>query len=65
MEAELATTMIARNVTIIFGDLVGKLNVLHIACDKCGDVGSCRLQRLIFETAIKPGGLSLRRLFLW
>jgi hypothetical protein len=54
-----------RDGATIFGDLVGKLDVLVVACNKCGCVGSCRLQRLKFETAIKPGGLSLRRLFLW
>jgi hypothetical protein len=54
-----------RDVTIIFGDLIGKLDVLPVAGDKCGCVGSCRLQRLKFETAIKPGALSLRRLILW
>ena len=25
-----------RDGAIIFGDLVGKLDVLHVACDKCG-----------------------------
>jgi hypothetical protein len=54
-----------RDGAITFGYLVGKLDVLQVARDKCGCVGSCRLQRLKFETAIKPGGLSLRRLFLW
>ena len=28
-------TDLLRNGAIIFGDLVGKLDVLHVACDKC------------------------------
>jgi hypothetical protein len=28
-----------RDGAIIFGDLVGKLGVLHVACDKCGRKG--------------------------
>ena len=54
-----------RDGAITFNDLVGKLDVLEVAGNKCGRVGSCRLQQLKFETAIKPGGLSLRRLILW
>jgi hypothetical protein len=34
-----------RDGAIIFGDLIGKLDVLHVACDKCGRKG-CRAQPL-------------------
>jgi hypothetical protein len=32
---------------IIFGDLVGKLDVLAVACDQCKRAGRYPLQRLI------------------
>ena len=32
---------------IIFGDLIGRLNVLAVACDKCHRRGHYRLCRLI------------------
>jgi hypothetical protein len=32
---------------IIFDNLVGKLNVLHVACDKCGRKGRYAVARLI------------------
>ncbi len=32
---------------IIFSDLIGKLDVLRVACDKCGRDGSYRLNGLI------------------
>jgi hypothetical protein len=32
---------------IIFSDLIGKLDVLRVACDKCGRAGRYRLARLI------------------
>jgi len=32
---------------IIFGDLVGKLDVLEVACDKCGRKGRYAVARLI------------------
>jgi hypothetical protein len=32
---------------ITFGDLIGKLPVLHVACGKCGRSGHYPLQRLI------------------
>jgi hypothetical protein len=28
-----------RDGAIIFGDLIGKLDMLHVACDKCGRKG--------------------------
>jgi hypothetical protein len=28
--------VLPRDGAITFGDLVGKLDVLHVACDKCG-----------------------------
>ncbi len=36
-----------RDGAIIFADLVGKLEVLRVACDKCGRDGSYRLAGLI------------------
>jgi hypothetical protein len=34
---------IPRNGAITFGDLVGKLEFLHVACDKCGRKGRLRV----------------------
>jgi hypothetical protein len=34
-------------VTLIFGDLIGKLDVLHVACDKCWRKGRYAVARLI------------------
>jgi hypothetical protein len=28
---------------IIFGDLIGKLDVLHVACGKCGRKATCQM----------------------
>ena len=36
-----------RDGAIIFGDLIGKLDVLQVACDKCGRKGRCPVTRLI------------------
>ena len=36
-----------RDGAIIFGDLIGKLDVLEVACDKCGREGRYALARLI------------------
>jgi hypothetical protein len=36
-----------RDGAIIFGDLVGKLDVLNVACEKCGRAGRYALARLI------------------
>jgi hypothetical protein len=36
-----------RDGAIIFGDLVGKLDALAIACDKCGRKGRYAVARLI------------------
>jgi hypothetical protein len=36
-----------RDGAIIFSDLTGKLDVLAVACDKCGRTGRYPLQRLI------------------
>jgi len=36
-----------RDCAIIFRDLVGKLDVLNVECDKCGRRGRYRLDRLI------------------
>jgi hypothetical protein len=36
-----------RDGAIIFGDLVGKLYMLHAACDKCGRKGRYPVVRLI------------------
>jgi hypothetical protein len=35
-----------RDGAITFGDLVGKLEVLRVACDSCGRAGSYRVMRL-------------------
>ena len=40
-----------RDGAIIFGDLIGKLDVLRAACDKRGRVGRYRLCRLIDSVA--------------
>ena len=36
-----------RDGAIIFGDLIGKLDVLRVACEKCGRDGRYQVQRLI------------------
>ena len=36
-----------RDGAIIFNDLIGKLDVLRVACEKCGRDGSYRLSGLI------------------
>ena len=36
-----------RDGAIIFSDLIGKLDVLRVACDKCGRDGRYQVQRLI------------------
>ena len=36
-----------RDGAIIFGDLIGKLDVLHVSCDKCGRNGRYMVARLI------------------
>ncbi len=36
-----------RDGAIIFGDLAGKLDALHVACDKCGRKGRYAVVRLI------------------
>ena len=36
-----------RDSAIIFADLIGKLDPLRVACDKCGRDGCCGLARLI------------------
>jgi len=38
-----------RDGAIIFSDLIGKLNVLRVNCDKCGRASSYPLQGLIEE----------------
>jgi hypothetical protein len=48
-----------REGAIIFGDLVGKLDVLRIECDKCGRRGRYRLDRLIWRYGIDA------KLFEW
>ena len=35
-----------RDGAIIFGDLIGKLDVLRVACSKCGRSGQYQLPRL-------------------
>jgi hypothetical protein len=46
------TDWAARDGAIIFRDLVGKLEVLHLVCDKCGRHGRHRLDRLIAQYGI-------------
>ena len=36
-----------RDGAIIFGDLIGKLDVLHVACERCGRKGRYAVARLI------------------
>ena len=36
-----------RDGAIIFGDLIGKLDVPRVVCDSCGRAGSYRVARLI------------------
>jgi hypothetical protein len=36
-----------RDGAIIFGDLIGKLDMLHVACDKCGRKGRYALARFV------------------
>jgi hypothetical protein len=36
-----------RDGAIVFGDLIGKLDVLRVACDKCGRDGRYQVQRLV------------------
>ena len=38
-----------RDGAIIFGDLIGKLDVLYVHCEKCTRAGRYRLDRLIEE----------------
>ena len=42
-----ATDVMPRDGAIIFGDLVGKLEVLSVTCEKCGRDGRYILARLI------------------
>jgi hypothetical protein len=39
--------LMPRDGAIIFGDLFGKLDMLRVACDKCGRDGCYGLRRLI------------------
>ena len=38
-----------RDGAIVFGDLVGKLDVLVVACEKCGRAGRYAVRRLVEE----------------
>ena len=42
-----ATDVMPRDGAIIFSDLIGKLDMLRVACDKCGHDGCYGLRRLI------------------
>jgi len=57
-EAALNVSM-PRERAIIFRDLVGKLGVLRIECDKCGRTGNYRLARLIAKYGLDA------KLFVW
>jgi hypothetical protein len=38
-----------RDGAIIFGDLIGKLDILRVECPKCGRSGRCRLADLLMR----------------
>jgi hypothetical protein len=48
-----------REAAIIFRDLVAKLDVLRVTCDKCGPAGQYRVDRLIEHYGIDA------KLFEW
>jgi hypothetical protein len=37
----------SRDGAIIFRDIVGKLDVLNVECDRCGRRGRCHVHRLV------------------
>ena len=39
----------SRDGAIIFSDLIGKLDVLYVHCEKCGRAGRYQLSRLLDE----------------
>jgi hypothetical protein len=41
--------LMPRDGAIVFGDLIGKLDVLHVGCAKCERAGRYQVQRLIEE----------------
>ena len=43
-----------RDGAIIFGDLIGKLGTLYVACAKCGRAGRYPLQRSLMIEAAMP-----------
>jgi len=47
-----AAFVMPREGAIIFRDLVGKLDVRHVECAKCGRSGQCRVDRLILRYGI-------------
>ena len=53
MEADDAANSVARDGAIIFGDLIGQLDALEVACDKCGRKGRCTVARLIEQRGLK------------
>jgi hypothetical protein len=48
-----------RDGAIIFGDIVGKLDVITVECDKCGRFGQYRVDRLIMRYGLDA------KLFEW
>jgi hypothetical protein len=44
-----------RDGAIIFGDLIAKLDVLHVACDKCGRKGRYALASLVHHRIVAFG----------
>jgi hypothetical protein len=44
--------VVPRDSAITFRDIVGKLTVLRITCDKCGRSGQYRVDRLIMRYGI-------------
>ena len=43
----MAENLMPRDGAILFGDLIGKLDMLRVACDNCNRAGSYRVARLI------------------
>ena len=41
--------MVPRDGAIIFSDLIGKLDLIRVACDKCSRAGRYRVQHLVEE----------------
>jgi hypothetical protein len=51
-----------RDGAIIFGDLIGKLDMLRVECPKCGRVGQYRLADLLMRYGRAEKLLALRKM---